>query len=431
MPSGSEVLLRLPVLVAGTLMLVLAAGLLYLASANRSNRAFAIFLAARGVLNIGLFVQIFVAPGRADPLVWGIGVAATPFAALYFLLVYRHRSGSAPLGRWPPRMLWLGALAAEAAFLVYSFAIATGQEEIMRRMNAFVNFAYLAYALVAFILARDALQAKPGPVRASLVLVSLGFGLGAVFLTFNEPLGLLWGSERPSGIADTRSPVRAVGLAASLAGALVCMALAALLLWPQTREGRAARWRRPYAAALVVPFLSAAILAYFERAGELGFLYRLFDGLWTLSMPVLVAYALVRYQLFDADFKVRWTIKHGTIAGIVVAVFFVASEGVQQFFGETTGSTYIGILVAGCLVFAAAPLQRLAENVSGRALPNAKPIRRKTEDEKLRFYQELVELAWADGTMDKADRANLLRFRSRLGLSSLDAERIEQAVVAA
>ncbi|MGQ0536474.1 MAG: hypothetical protein ACT4PT_10420, partial [Methanobacteriota archaeon] len=87
------------------------------------------------------------------------------------------------------------------------------------------------------------------------------------------------------------------------------------------------------------------------------------DGTFGVARVVAVAllsYAILRHQLLGLDVKVRFAISKSTVAAVFIAVFFVASEAAQQFFGETLGSSYVGILAAGTLVFAIAPLSRLA-----------------------------------------------------------------------
>ncbi|HVM45125.1 MAG TPA: hypothetical protein VM582_04250, partial [Candidatus Thermoplasmatota archaeon] len=84
------------------------------------------------------------------------------------------------------------------------------------------------------------------------------------------------------------------------------------------------------------------------------------NGIMRTVGILLLVYAIVRHQLLGIDVKVRWGISKSTVAAVFIAVFFVASEAAQQFFGDSLGSTYVGIAAAGALVFAMAPLQRAA-----------------------------------------------------------------------
>lgn len=86
---------------------------------------------------------------------------------------------------------------------------------------------------------------------------------------------------------------------------------------------------------------------------------------------LLLGYAILRGMIEGLDLKVRFAISKSTIAAVFIAVFFVASETAQQFFGDQLGSTYIGIGAAGALVFAIAPLHRAAERFAEKAVPIA------------------------------------------------------------
>ncbi|MBI4394017.1 MAG: hypothetical protein HY556_09520 [Euryarchaeota archaeon] len=83
---------------------------------------------------------------------------------------------------------------------------------------------------------------------------------------------------------------------------------------------------------------------------------------------LLVSYGIVRTHLFDVDLKIKWTIKQSTVAAAFIAVFFIASEAAQAFFAGSLGP-YVGIVAAGALVFALAPLQRAADRVANAAMP--------------------------------------------------------------
>jgi hypothetical protein len=114
---------------------------------------------------------------------------------------------------------------------------------------------------------------------------------------------------------------------------------------------------------------------------------------------LLLGYAVLRGQIEGLDLKVRFALSKSTIAAVFIAVFFIASEAAQQFFGDTLGSTYVGIGVAGTLVFAMAPLQRAAEKLAAKAVPvsmesTAAPAR---PDDREDAYRRAVRLALRGG----------------------------------
>jgi hypothetical protein len=151
-------------------------------------------------------------------------------------------------------------------------------------------------------------------------------------------------------------------------------------------------------------------------------------GVARALMVLGLAYAILRQQLLGLDLKVRWTIKQSTVAAAFVGVFFVASEGAQAFFAESTNSSMMGILAAGALVFAIAPLQRAAERVASAAVPGGGSGEVEGPGSARDFYRRQLALAYADGTVGRKERAMLRELRAHLGLSAEDAERLEAEV---
>jgi hypothetical protein len=159
--------------------------------------------------------------------------------------------------------------------------------------------------------------------------------------------------------------------------------------------------------------------------GGPGLLY----GSARLLTVLLLAYAILRQQLFGLDIKVKWTLKQSTVAAVFIGVFFVVSESASTFFAASGLGPYMGIAAAGLLVFAMAPLQRAAERVASAAMPGVKGPAEMSRDERLGFYREHLRLAYADGVVDRGERSLLLHARERLGLSTEDAERAERELL--
>ncbi|MGQ0536670.1 MAG: hypothetical protein ACT4PT_11435, partial [Methanobacteriota archaeon] len=138
----------------------------------------------------------------------------------------------------------------------------------------------------------------------------------------------------------------------------------------------------------------------------------------------VVAYGMVRSQLLDVDVKIRWTVQQSTIAAAFIAVFFIAAQLAQNYLTESLGWA-VGGIMAGLLLFAIAPIQRIAERVAHVAVPDAKATREMTEDERADVYLEAARLAWADGAMSRDERALLDGLRAKLGLSPDATARLE------
>jgi hypothetical protein len=146
-------------------------------------------------------------------------------------------------------------------------------------------------------------------------------------------------------------------------------------------------------------------------------------------LTLFLAYGILKTQLFDIDLKIKWTIKQSTVAAAFVAVFFTVSEIAQSVFQSSLGSI-AGIIAAGALVFALAPLQRAADRVADAALPNVAATADYLTYKKLEVYRATVEGALEDGEITERERAMLTRLREKLGITAQDALALETDLMA-
>lgn len=150
----------------------------------------------------------------------------------------------------------------------------------------------------------------------------------------------------------------------------------------------------------------------------------------TLLYLGFLLYGILKTQLFDIDMKLRWTVQKGTVAAIFAAVFFVAMQLAENALNQRFGWIWGGI-GAGLLLFALAPILRIAERISKAAVPQAKPLDTLNRDERSVFYADHVRAAWEDGSIDRSDRALLNTLRGKLGLTPDVAGRIEVEITSA
>lgn len=147
---------------------------------------------------------------------------------------------------------------------------------------------------------------------------------------------------------------------------------------------------------------------------------------------LLLAYAVLRGQIEGLDLKVRFAISKSTIAALFIAVFFIASEGAQQFFGERFGGPYIGILAAGGLVFALAPLSRLADRLAAKAVPMTTAPDEShaafSDELGVRVYRRAVRAAIDDGVLTAEEEEHLAHIAHDLGLTHPEALRIRRQI---
>ena len=147
-------------------------------------------------------------------------------------------------------------------------------------------------------------------------------------------------------------------------------------------------------------------------------------ALGTLFAVPLIAYGILRTQLFDIDLRIRWTIKQSTLAAAFVAIMFLLSEGADRLLSAELGN-FAGLLAAALVVFFLAPLQRFAERVASAAMPNTQNTPEYAAFRKMQVYEEAVAEAHYEGGISHKERALLVRLRDSLGISASDAEAIE------
>lgn len=153
-------------------------------------------------------------------------------------------------------------------------------------------------------------------------------------------------------------------------------------------------------------------------------------ALGTLVAVPLIAYGILRAQLFDIDLRIRWTIKQSTLAGIFVALMFLVSEGASTFLSAELGNV-TGLLAAAVLMFFLAPLQRFADRVAGAAMPNTNNTPEYISYRKMRVYESALSEALQEDGISAKERSLLNHLRESLEISSVDAEALENELTAA
>ena len=142
-----------------------------------------------------------------------------------------------------------------------------------------------------------------------------------------------------------------------------------------------------------------------------------------LAVP-LIAYGILRTQLFDVDLKIQWTIRQSTVAAAFVAVFYVVTESADRFF-EIQFGNWIGVLASAMLIFFLAPLQRIAERVAGAIMPNTTDTPEYAAYKKMQVYEAALLDAFPGGISEK-ERTLLDHLRDSLGISAADAAALER-----
>lgn len=138
----------------------------------------------------------------------------------------------------------------------------------------------------------------------------------------------------------------------------------------------------------------------------------------------LIAYGVLRHQLFDLDLKLKVALKQSTVGGIFAAAFFAGSELLEGL--VPVESTVLGLAVAGAIVLVLHPVQRFAEAVAGRVMGGVEDTPEYVEGRKHDVYRAALEGAMEDGRITERERAILGRLRGQLGIEEAQAARLER-----
>jgi hypothetical protein len=155
-------------------------------------------------------------------------------------------------------------------------------------------------------------------------------------------------------------------------------------------------------------------------------------GLVTLTQAVgglMIVRGMLRYQLFDFDLKLKWTLKRGTLVAIILGAFFLATALAEQYLQQF--GWVIGGLAVGALLFALRPIERAIDRMADRAMPRTTGTPEYLAQRKHEIYRAALEDAMRDGVVSAKERALLLRLAENLGLSGDESTRIERNVLEA
>ncbi len=127
----------------------------------------------------------------------------------------------------------------------------------------------------------------------------------------------------------------------------------------------------------------------------------------------ILAYGVLRYDIAGLDAKVQWGVSRTTVAASFIAVFFIASELAKVFFEGALDSTVLGILAAGVLLFAIAPLQRAADRLAARTVPSDRDEEGLERAEET--YRVMLRRFLADGDVSVKEKKALADLAEELG----------------
>ena len=138
----------------------------------------------------------------------------------------------------------------------------------------------------------------------------------------------------------------------------------------------------------------------------------------------LVAYGVLRTQLFDLDLRVKKTLRGSIIASAYVAAFFLVSELATVYLSRWLGNL-VGLLCASALVFFLDPIQRAAQRLADAAMPNTQATPQYEAYRKLQVYEAALRAALEEGGISGRERRMLDSLVQSLGIDARAARQLE------
>ncbi len=138
----------------------------------------------------------------------------------------------------------------------------------------------------------------------------------------------------------------------------------------------------------------------------------------------MLAYAVLRFQLFDIDLKVKFALRYGTVTAMIVGSFVVGSEILEALF--PVSGTVLNILVAIAILAVLRPIQGMALRVTDRLMHRVQNTPEYLETRRLEVYLAALEGVSEDGVVTDKERRVLNRLRDDLGVSTEAALALEK-----
>ena len=324
-------------------------------------------------------------------------------------------------GRWVNRLLALVILADALAWMSPSPGLAFGDEASFQAGRIFaIGFTDAVPALYLLFLGWALDIPLTRPLKNRWVRIALGaYAVVAFALSLDDPVGTR--ADHVRGVFELGNP----GMGAAYLFGFIAAIWSARVAQPGTlRRRRAIAFALAFGIrdALQIPFLFSTALLETEATTW-------FVIASQLALIGFLAYGILQAQLFDIDLKLKWTLRRGTVATAFLLVFFVVSQLIERLASEKLG--YIsGALAAGVMLLAINPLQKTADKLADKAMPQVQDTAEYAAFRKLEVYKAAVEELAVGGITPKERRA-LDALRAKLDVGAAAASAMERDVIAA
>lgn len=315
------------------------------------------------------------------------------------------------------------ALYLEAAvnILMFGAALSFTKSSLVHAALAtsFAAWFALVFTYLALVSTLESPLVRPLRSRVGRALLAIG-ALTAVTLLLIFSEWFLGPFVRPAYAPYSVVPGSAYYVAAQATTVVFLFGLAAAIdAWRRAPKGSIARRRAGgFAVAFGIRDVGLAIL-FLSVILRLPPRVALHDG--PLIPPLLVivfasvlAYALLKHQVFDFDLKVKWVLRRGTVFAVVGVAFVIANEVIESLI--PVDGVAASLLAAGAAALLVYPAWRLAGRLSERVLPGVTDTRAYRDLRRFEVYRAALQEAARGGVIDASEERLLARLRQDLGI---------------
>ncbi|MGQ0536810.1 MAG: hypothetical protein ACT4PT_12160 [Methanobacteriota archaeon] len=293
-----------------------------------------------------------------------------------------------------------------------------------------VAFGVNAAAYLLFIGTLASPLARPvsmRPVRVLTVAAAVGLALLQIARTDEFIAGVRFGAF--SGVVTIPGPWFVPVLLLPAIAVFLFGFAAAVTMWSTAPAGSAARAQgAAYAFAFGVRDVTWIVfLAPILLGGEWSATFEWLFLIGISTSLLALSYAILRYQLFEIDLKLKWTVRRGTLVAVFVAVAVAAFAVVEQWLEQY--GVVAAAVAAGVMVLAIRPLERAADRLADRAMPGVVDTAEYRTVRKREVYRAAIESAIQDGVITDGERNVLATLQDQLGLAASDALALEREVL--
>ena len=146
---------------------------------------------------------------------------------------------------------------------------------------------------------------------------------------------------------------------------------------------------------------------------------------WLIYYP-LVAWGILKHQLFDIELRVKRGLQRSVIAAVIAGAFFVGTYALERFI--SVNNFVVGLVAAGLVTLAIQPLQRMAAKLADHLMPGVDTSEDYLAERKHEVYRNAIEAALQDGAVTHKERTILAQLRMSLGVTEAEALSIERDV---